>query len=134
MMNLRILLACIVIVACAPFNAQGENPNSASWLVGFWRVTAPQAKDIFGVVMEFRGDGSYILYEEDCYPSNEPSEISYRVFGDEVQAQSRPAGEKSRTLVFHASRDRATLSATFPEDGMVATLERIPENKCVAQS
>ena len=84
--------------------------------------------------MEFRADGSYILYDKDCDPENEPGEITYRDFGDEIQAQSHPVYEKPWTLVFRASPDKKSLTLTFPDAGTTATIERMPENKCVAQS
>ncbi|QNN69429.1 hypothetical protein [Thermomonas carbonis] len=131
--TLKKILFAAALFSAAPGHAD-DSQLTAPWLTGFWYATAPKEKDIEGSVMEFRADGSYILYDKECFPETEPGEVTYRDFGDEIQVQSRAVGEKPRTLVFHASPDKRSLTLTFPDSGTTATIERTPGNKCVAQS
>ena len=129
MLSLR-ALAMVSLLTVLIGHVDSANADEP-WPIGFWQVTADESQQTLGVVMEFRADQGFVLYDSDCEPINASDEVRYSLKGDDITVSNTFTGEKSKNLTFHASDDRSRLTLRLLDSGMSAIVERIPENRCM---
>jgi hypothetical protein len=126
-----ITAALLVSFSCG---ASQSAVTQVPWVTGFWYVTSDNGNDsALNQVMEFRQDGSFILYDIDCDPLNSPEESAYQLVGDDIYVTSIHPSVNPASLAIHADMGRRVLAFTYPDLNTLVTIERTPGNKCFKQ-
>ena len=130
----RAIIAAALLIS---FSCSAREPAATQvpWVTGFWCVTADNNSDSsLNQVLEFRQNGSFILYDIDCDPLNSPEESTYQLAGDDIYVTSIYPSESPASLVMHANRERMAITFKYPDSNIPVTIERTPGNKCLKQS
>lgn len=127
------IFAAILIIAAVSCHAQEHVVDHGAWVSGFWHVTADETKSSLGEIIEFRPDGTVVLWDSSCNSQNVPEEISYHIDHGGVYVTNHLPGKDHASFSLHPSQDRGKLILTWPDTGTNATLTRMPGKGCTEE-